>query len=180
MSKCQPSVAIKPAILKYLGKSHNLWHRSALILERIAFDNTSGNNTLKVRKDAGDQYEFEPLPPSLTLQQEAMDGLSEMYSLLKEEDLWSGLWQKKAKYQETNIAIAYEQQGYFKQAQGAYELAMTKFRNEYNGQSSPIGIQQVQTSWTYLNDKLNSWLKNLEYTSIWARQKFVPISTTAK
>ena len=72
-----------------------------------------------------------------------MDALSEMYSLLKEEDLWSGLWQKKAKYPETNIAIAYEQQGYFEQAQGAYELAMTKFRDEYNGQASPIGIQKV-------------------------------------
>jgi tetratricopeptide (TPR) repeat protein len=45
--------------------------------------------------------------------------------------------------QETNIAIAYEQQGYFEQAQGAYELAMTKFRNDYNGQASPIGVQQV-------------------------------------
>ena len=47
-----------------------------------------------------------------------MDALSEMYSLLKEEDMWAGLWQKKGKYQETNIAIAYEQQGYFEQAQG--------------------------------------------------------------
>jgi transformation/transcription domain-associated protein len=41
MSYCHPSVAIKPAILKYLGKSHNLWHRSTLLLERIAFDGSS-------------------------------------------------------------------------------------------------------------------------------------------
>ena len=142
MAYCQPTVAVKPAILKYLGKSHNLWHRSALLLERIAFDSSSQANVLKVRKDS-DQYEFEPHTPTLNLQHEAMDALSEMYSLLKEEDLWSGLWQKKAKYQETNIAIAYEQQGYFEQAQGAYELAMTKFRNDYNGQSSPVGVQQV-------------------------------------
>ncbi len=33
--------------------------------------------------------------------------------------------------------------GYFEQAQGAYELAMTKFRDDYNGQASPIGIQKV-------------------------------------
>ena len=143
MSYCQPTVAIKPAIIKYLGKSHNLWHRSALLLEKIAFDTAPAANAVKMRRDMADQYEFEPAPPSLTLQQEAMDGLSEMYSLLKEEDLWSGLWQKKAKYPETNIAIAYEQQGYFEQAQGAYELAMSKFRNDYNGQASPIGIQQV-------------------------------------
>jgi len=58
----------------------------------------------------------------MTLQQEATDALAEMYSNLKEEDMWAGVWQKKAKYNETSIAIAYEQQGFFEQAQGAYEL----------------------------------------------------------
>ena len=72
---------------------------------------------------------------------EAMDALSEMYNLLKEEDMWAGLWQKKAEYQETNIAIAYEQQGYFEQAQGAYELAMSKYRNDYNNGASPTTLQ---------------------------------------
>ena len=46
-----------------------------------------------------------------------MDALSELYSLLREEDMWAGLWQKKAKYAETNIAIAYEQQGFYEQSQ---------------------------------------------------------------
>ena len=73
---------------------------------------------------------------------EAMDSLSEMYSLLKEEDMWAGLWQRKAKYQETNIAIAYEQQGYFEQAQGAYELVMSKYRNDYNNGASPVALSQ--------------------------------------
>lgn len=40
-----------------------------------------------------------------------------MYELLQEEDMWSGLWQKHARYRETNVAIAYEQQGFFEQAQ---------------------------------------------------------------
>ena len=110
VSRCQPPIEIKPALLKYLGKflylslssifpskmfisfivlvgkSHNLWHRSTLLMERKAFDANLDCH-------------------------ESMDALSEMYSLLKEEDMWAGLWQKKAKYQETNIAIAYEQQG---------------------------------------------------------------------
>ena len=47
-----------------------------------------------------------------------MNALSELYATLKEEDLWAGLWGNKAKYQETNTAIAYEQQGHFEQAQG--------------------------------------------------------------
>ena len=49
-----------------------------------------------------------------------MDALSELYSLLREEDMWAGLWQKKAKYAETNIAIAYEQQGFYEQSQVGY------------------------------------------------------------
>lgn len=31
--------------------------------------------------------------------------------------MWSGLWQKHARYRETTVAIAYEQQGFFEQAQ---------------------------------------------------------------
>ena len=83
VSRCQPCIEIEPALLKYLGKSHNLWHRSTLLLEKKAFDGSfesgfgnTNDGTLK-----------------------AMDSLSEMYSLLKEEDMWAGLWQRKAKYQ---------------------------------------------------------------------------------
>ena len=53
LSLCQPAVYIKPALLKYLGKSHNLWHRSTLLLEQIAFgDGKSGqdNEILLVSK----------------------------------------------------------------------------------------------------------------------------------
>lgn len=50
-----------------------------------------------------------------------------MYSLLHEEDLWSGLWQKHAHYNETIIAISYEQQGFFEQAQGTYEVKYVSY-----------------------------------------------------
>lgn len=33
MANCSPAIPIRPAVLKYLGKTHNLWHRSALLLE---------------------------------------------------------------------------------------------------------------------------------------------------
>jgi transformation/transcription domain-associated protein len=140
VSRCQPPVEIKPSLLKYLGKSHNLWHRSTLLLEKLAFENDN---------------------------KDAMDALSEMYSLLKEEDMWAGLWQKKAKYQETNIAIAYEQQGYFEQAQGAYELAMSKYRNDYNNGASPTSLQQEikvwEEHWLRSSKELNQWEILLEY-----------------
>jgi len=35
--------------------------------------------------------------------------------------MWAGLWQKRSKFTETTTAIAYEQHGFFEQAQGSYE-----------------------------------------------------------
>jgi len=35
--------------------------------------------------------------------------------------MWAGLWQKRAKFPDTNTAIAYEQHGFFEEAQSSYE-----------------------------------------------------------
>ena len=59
--------------------------------------------------------------------QETLDALCDLYSLLKEEDMLVGLWQKRAKFQETNTALAYEQHGFFEQAQQAYEQVTQLF-----------------------------------------------------
>lgn len=49
LSSCNPPIRIKPCLLKYLGKSHNLWHRMTLMLEQLAFDNASPASHTKVR-----------------------------------------------------------------------------------------------------------------------------------
>ncbi|QQP58074.1 Transformation/transcription domainassociated proteinlike [Caligus rogercresseyi] len=171
LSRCKPPIAIKPALIKYLAKSHNLWHRGTLMLESMAFD-ALGSNLIKPRKELSTlDLELEAnTNTSLTLTQEATDALSEMYSLLKEEDMWAGLWQKKAKYNETNIAIAYEQQGYFEQAQGAFELAMTKYRNDYAVSPSPVSISQEvrlwEEHWLRSSKELNQWELLLEYGNL--------------
>ena len=36
MSRCEPPLPIRPVTLKYLGKTHNLWHQAALLLENMA------------------------------------------------------------------------------------------------------------------------------------------------
>ena len=41
---------------------------------------------------------------------------------MSEEDLWAGLWTERCRYPETAIAIAYEAQGLFEQAQESYEM----------------------------------------------------------
>ena len=76
-----------------------------------------------------------------------MDGLAELYGLLQEEDMWAGLWTKKAKYPETNIAICYEQQGFYEQAQGAYELAMSKYRTDVATKPAPGSVMQEVRVW---------------------------------
>ena len=49
LSLCTPAIRIKPCLLKYLGKSHNLWHRMSLMLEQLAFDNpNSAHNKVNI------------------------------------------------------------------------------------------------------------------------------------
>lgn len=58
---CQPSIPMKPALLKYLGKCHNLWHRMTLQLEAIVLPSQAVGPVLKREHDTPD--------PILTVQQ---------------------------------------------------------------------------------------------------------------
>lgn len=164
LSQCNPPVLMKPLLIKYLGKSHNLWHRMTLSLEQMAFEN-GNSNQVKSRRES-DCYEFEP---DFTPHCEVMDALSDMYSLLCEEDMWSGIWQKHAYYKETLHAIALEQQGFFEQAQGAYDVAMTKFKQDFVSTPSPYKIQKEsilwENQWIRCAKELNQWDLLLEYGS---------------
>lgn len=75
------------------------------------------------------------------------DSLGELYSLLCEEDLWAGLWQRHAHYKETTIAIAYEQHGFFEQAQSAYESAMAKHKQDSSLGPIPTHTQREVLLW---------------------------------
>ena len=102
--------------------------------------------------------------------QEAVEALAEMYSLLKEEDMWAALWQRhKAKYAETGISLAYAQQGYFDQAQGAVELAMTKGRQDHASSPAPYALQAEyrlwEDFWIRCSQELNQWETIVEYGS---------------
>lgn len=111
--------------MTYLGKVHNLWHRMTLMLENMALE-------WPQKKDSQSEYsdpDVGDYSPNDADQSSVFDPLSQMYSALHEEDLWAGLWLKYAKYPETNNAIAYEQMGFFEEAQGAYDLVMTKFKH---------------------------------------------------
>ncbi|XP_049942725.1 transformation/transcription domain-associated protein [Schistocerca serialis cubense] len=167
LTRCIDNLPLKPSLMKYIGKSHNLWHRISLILEKMIAE---GNLSLlqKNKRDIGDCYEFEPSAP-VHQWQEVLDALSDMYSMLSEEDMWAGLWQKHARYRETNIAIMYEQQGFFEHAQGAYEVAMSKVRSDFSGATTP-GVVQTEMKlwedhWIRCSKELNQWDILLEYAN---------------
>ncbi|KAI8515281.1 hypothetical protein Bbelb_060940, partial [Branchiostoma belcheri] len=157
ISRCVPPIPIRPCVLKYLGKTHNLWHRSTLMLEQSAFE--SGFSTQSKNKQANEYYEQEGITPP---QQETLDMLSELYSLLREEDMWAGLWQKRCKFPETATAIAYEQQGFFEQAQTTYEGAMTKARQDHNSSSA---APNIIPEYRLCSKELNQWDLLMEYGS---------------
>ncbi|XP_028844478.1 transformation/transcription domain-associated protein isoform X1 [Denticeps clupeoides] len=156
MSQCVPPVPIRPCVLKYLGKTHNLWLRSTLMLEQQAFD--KGLSLHIKPKQSPEFYEQESITPP---QQEILDSLAELYSLLQEEDMWAGLWQKRCKFPETSTAIAYEQHGFFEQAQETYEKAMEKARKEHErGSVSPAIFPEYQLwedHWIRCSKELNQW-----------------------
>lgn len=159
LTLCNPPVFIPPSLMKSLGKSHNLLHRMALIAEDMVEE---FSETLTSREKEFDSDEDE----TATLN-EVVESLSNMYSSLREEDLWAGLWQKYAKYPETNVAIFYEQMGYFDEAQNAYEHVMLKCKQEIsNGLDSAdlnTEIQLWEDHWIRCSKELNDWSILISY-----------------
>ncbi|XP_030041101.2 transcription-associated protein 1 isoform X2 [Manduca sexta] len=154
LARCNPPVSIKPPMMKYLGKTHNLWHRMTLNLEQMAIDQASG----RVPREPLDIYDYDV---ETTTPTEILDSLSDMYELLQEEDMWSGLWQKHARYRDTNVAIAYEQQGFFEQAQAAYDVAMAKLKQDYAANPASYNMHKECTLWT------QHWLKCAKELNQW-------------
>ena len=100
-------------LLQYLGKTHNLWHKAALMLEQMAFDNGLSSQLVRTKplvNAAAAEYDFEPSTSgggsgAQSPQQQTLDCLCELYSLLKEDDMLAGLWQKRAKYSVSNLRL---------------------------------------------------------------------------
>lgn len=73
ISRCVPSLPIRPSVVKYLGKSHNLWHRAVLILENMAVDGGTANVLqIKPKFSSSAEFDFEPNTPNTAVQQVCM------------------------------------------------------------------------------------------------------------
>lgn len=165
LAHCQPPVYLPPNLMTYLGKAHNLWHRMTLMLEEMALDWPTKKEQTGEYTDP-DIYDYQNGAGELE-QSAIFDPLSQMYSALHEEDLWAGLWLKYAKYPETNNAIAYEQMGFFEEAQAAYDLAMTKFKQDTANGPASMDIDSElllwETHWIRCAKELNEWDILLDY-----------------
>lgn len=79
--------------------------------------------------------------------------LAEMYSQLKEEDMWIGLWTKHCSCYETAEALTYEQQGFFVKALDTYELILSSGRQELFDTPPAVVLLAEERLWE------NQWIR---------------------
>ena len=104
---CSPPMTLPPHLIKYLAKTYGAWH-VALELLGVALDTTRDDE--------------------VSIRDTVYDSLAEVYAELAEEDVFYGLWRRRCLHQETNVAIAFEQNGMWEQAWNIYETAQNKTR----------------------------------------------------
>lgn len=102
---CGHNFLLPPFVVKYLGKTYNAWHTAMEIV---------GRDMELVETDE--------------LRDACADALTELYAELGEEDLFYGLWRRRCLHEETNAAIALEQNGLWPRAQEMYELAQGRVK----------------------------------------------------
>lgn len=129
------SLELPPHLVKYLAISYNSWYQCIKILEAIPI-NTSIDNTKIIEANE--------------------DALLELYVNLQEEDMFHGLWRRRAKYTETNVALSYEQAGLWDKAQQLYEVAQIKARSG----ALPYSESEYalwEDNWILCAEKLQNW-----------------------
>ncbi|CRK92144.1 CLUMA_CG005737, isoform A [Clunio marinus] len=165
LTLCDPPVFIPPSLMRSLSKAHNLWHRMALVAEDMTEE--FSKKVIPRENEFGDENNDDDDDDDNETLNEIIESLSSMYTSLREEDMWAGLWKKHAKYSETNAAIFYEQMGYFDEAQIVYETIMFKCKQEISNGLDTTGInaeiQLWQEHWIRCTKELNDWNLLISY-----------------
>ena len=159
ISLSNPTLQMRPPILRYLGKTHNAHYRAILSLE--SFMNSNGGLE-HISKDPKSiyvgSYEDELLEP---LKVESVECLSHLYLIVNEEDLWVGLWRNHAIFQQTITAVSFENQGFYEEAQKFYEQAMSKAVGYHtNANAPPLIIPEYklwEKQWIRCSKELGQW-----------------------
>lgn len=134
ISKC-PDITLPPHLVKYLGINFNGWYPAIKILEEL---------------------DTNPIVDNDKVREINQDALLEMYANLQEDDMFYGLWRRRAKYSETNAALLYEQIGVWEKASQLYEAAQIKARSG----TLPFSESEYslwEDNWIMCAEKLQQW-----------------------
>ncbi|TFY70158.1 hypothetical protein EVG20_g2846 [Dentipellis fragilis] len=134
VNACEPQMTVPPHLVKYLAKTFGAWHAGLEILQSMS----------------------RTLEDEASIRDTIFDSLAELYAELAEEDLFYGLWRRRCLHQDTNIAIAFEQNGMWEQASAMYENAQSKSR----AGTLPFSEQEYclwEDHWILAAEKLQQW-----------------------
>ncbi|SCV01740.1 LAME_0G18184g1_1 [Lachancea meyersii CBS 8951] len=129
------SLELPPHLIKYVAGSYNSWYQSIKILEAMEEKATLENTKIIETNE---------------------DALLELYINLQEEDMFYGLWRRRAKYAETSIGLSFEQIGLWDKAQQLYEAAQVKARSG----ALPYSDSEYaawEDNWIMCAEKLQHW-----------------------
>ncbi|WPK23814.1 hypothetical protein PUMCH_001060 [Australozyma saopauloensis] len=134
VSKCS-ELQLPPVAIECLTSNFNAWAQGMQILENIEELSVNGNADVR---------------------EVTQDALCKLYTTLKEDDMFYGLWRRRAKYAETISALSHEQIGSWQKAQQLYENAQIKAR------SGALPYSQSEYSlwedhWILCAEKLQQW-----------------------
>ncbi|KAG6332834.1 hypothetical protein ID866_6255 [Astraeus odoratus] len=132
---CSPPMVLSPHLVKYLAKTYGTWHVGLELLEQ-SLDHVRDD-------DAG-------------VRDTVYDSLAEVYAELAEEDMFYGLWRRRCLHMETNVGIAFEQNGMWEQALQAYESAQAKAKTG-NIACSETEYCLWEDHWMLAAEKLQQW-----------------------
>ncbi|OCH94107.1 atypical/PIKK/TRRAP protein kinase [Obba rivulosa] len=132
---CSPPMILPPHLVKYLAKTFAAWHIAVEILE---------SSLQAVRDD------------ETVIRDTIYDSLAEVYAELAEDDIFYGLWRRRSMYQDTNIAVAFEQCGMWEQASAVYENAQNKTRTGAMP-FSEVEFCLWEDHWMLAAEKLQHW-----------------------
>lgn len=142
LARCLPPVALAPQLVKYLSRTYNAWHTGIEILQGMA--SMESKNSFVGTKEED------------KIRESTMDALADLYNSLSEGDYFCGLWRRRCLFNETNLAISYEQTGLWQHAQHFYEAAQNKGR---------VGVTPFVESEYYLWEE--HWIKCTEKLQQW-------------
>ena len=148
---------IRPITLKYIGKTHNTWHRSILLLEQYVLDNQQRAN------------QASPNPDETYM--ESMNSLSELYEHLNEDDYNISLWLHRQLSPNVKLlvshALQYEQIGLFSHAIDYYTQSIKLLENDTTLSNNRFlqldEYSFLEQHWIKCTKELNQWDTLMSY-----------------